>query len=149
MQLGEADADAYSGDVDVHSSQDPSVGNGIVAESNAVATASIDQSAEQSNENEASLSLPTPTVDGAETVNHLQFAEQEEGVLQANVNIQSGDSEEEGVEGALSSAEAYSGDVSVTKDQNLTAGLDGITAQSNAVATAELDQSVTQTNEDC
>ena len=50
-QQGEADATAYSGDVSVLNSEDPSHEDGIDAESKAFAKAEIDQEASQENSN--------------------------------------------------------------------------------------------------
>ena len=57
-QEGLSLATAESGYVEVRSFQDPSDGNGIIAESTATATAALSQTAGQSNSNSATVTLP-------------------------------------------------------------------------------------------
>ena len=92
-QFGLAVADADSGDVDVKSYQDPSLGNGITANSTAVAKAELNQDIDQSNENEASIVLPELSPEAAAPspntiVLPTEEVEQFEGVLQANLSLQ-------------------------------------------------------------
>ena len=123
IQDGEASAEAYSGDVQVQSFDKIKAGlEGIIAESNAVATADVDQSADQENTNDVTATAPAVI--------------QGQLVGQLNVNVQDGDVE----------AEAYSGDVEVQQSGALTSGADGITAESNAISTATLEQSADQDN---
>ena len=129
-QDGLAIATATSGTVDVRSFDDPATGNGITATSSAVAGASLDQTANQSNRNSASITLPPrPIVPNGILVESpgVEVAAQLEGVLQANVNEQE----------ALAVAAATSDAVTVEQSGALSAGLDGVTATSSAVAGAE------------
>ena len=140
-QDGTAIADATSSYVEVRSYEDPSQGNGITATSSAVAGANLDQTANQSNTNSASITLPAlPVVPDSSEFPRTGFeiAAQIEGVLQANVNEQEG----------LAVATATSDYVSVEQGGPLTAGGDGITATSSAVAGANLTQTANQGNSD-
>ena len=92
-QDGTAIADATSSYVEVRSYEDPSQGNGITATSSAVAGANLDQTANQSNTNTASITLPALAGRAGSTEfprTGLEIAAQVEGVLQANVNEQEG-----------------------------------------------------------
>ena len=122
-QDGEATADATSDSVEVLSEQDPSQGNGIDATSSAVATAALDQTANQTNDNTSTITLPS------ETVVTEEFAEQLQRVRQSNESEQDGDAV----------ATATSDFVSVEQSGALSAGGDGITATSSAVAVAGLE----------
>ncbi len=140
-QDGAAIAAASSGPVEVRSFDDPATGNGITATSSAVAAAGLTQSVSQSNSNSASITLPprpveTGASDGFET--GVEIAAQLEGVLQANVSEQE----------AVAVAAASSDDVLVEQGGALSAGLDGVTATSSAVATAGLTQTADQSNSD-
>ncbi len=140
-QDGAAIATAASSYVEVRSYEDPSQGDGITAVSSAVAGASLDQTADQSNSNSATITLPplpvVPT--GSEfPVIAPQIAAQVEGVLQANVNEQEG----------LAVAAATSDYVSVDQDGPLSAAGNGIIATSSAVAGASLTQTASQSNTD-
>ena len=142
-QFGLAEAEATSGDVSVTSfiPKDPTVGSGIIAESNAAASATLDQTVEQENTNSASITLPPLTVidpQDEQVLPDLEIAAQLEGVLQVNASLQAAEAD----------ATATSGNVSVDQSGSLSSGVDGIVAQSNAAASAELDQSATQTNSD-
>ena len=142
-QFGLAEAEATSGDVSVTSfiPKDPTVGSGIIAESNAAASATLDQTVEQENTNSASITLPPLTVidpQDEQVLPDLEIAAQLEGVLQVNASLQAAEAD----------ATATSGDVDVDQSGSLSSGVDGIVAQSNAAASAELDQSATQTNSD-
>ena len=66
-QDGAAIADATSSYVEVRSYEDPSEGNGITATSSAVAGANLDQTANQTNTNTASITLPAQPVVPAST----------------------------------------------------------------------------------
>ena len=68
----------------------------------------------------------------------VELAAQLEGVLQANLSLQA----------AAGIADADSGDVSVYQDGQLAAGLDGIDANSEAVAKADVEQEADQSNKD-
>ena len=142
-QFGLAEAEATSGDVSVTSfiPKDPTVGSGIIAESNAAASATLDQTVEQENTNSASITLPPLTVidpQDEQVLPDLEIAAQLEGVLQVNASLQAAEAD----------ATATSGNVYVDQSGSLSSGVDGIVAQSNAAASAELDQSATQTNSD-
>ena len=122
-QEGTAQAYAESGDVDVQSIDDLTAGgDGIDAESNAVATADFDQSADQENDNEL-------TASGS-------LVDQDQVVLQFNVSDQDGEAD----------AYASSGDVSVSQTGKLSSGGTGIIASSNAAAIATLEQTADQDN---
>ena len=97
-------------------------GDGIDAESNAVATADFDQSADQENDNEL-------TASGT-------LVDQDQVVLQFNVSDQDGEAD----------AYASSGDVSVSQTGKLSSGGTGIIASSNAAAIATLEQTADQDN---
>ena len=140
-QDGLAVADATSSYVEVRSYEDPSDGNGITATSTAVAGASLDQSTNQSNTNTAIITLPAQPVVPASSefpVTGLEIAAQVEGVLQLNVNEQEG----------LAVANATSDYVLVEQSGPLSAGGNGITATSSAVAGSNLSQSANQSNAD-
>jgi Autotransporter beta-domain len=150
LQLGAAYADATSSYVEVDSFEDPSGGNGITADSSAAAYATLNQSVDQSNSNNASITLPplpvVSTVPDGETGDaervvrffDPEFALQLEGVLQANASLQAGSA----------SASAYSDEVDVDQSGLLSAGGDALTAKSDAVAVANLSQTASQSNED-
>ena len=139
-QDGAAIAAATSSFVEVRSTEDPSVGNGIIATSSAVAGANLSQTADQTNTNSATTTLPPLQVVGNDVKVRvpLQVAAQLEGVLQANVNDQDG----------LAIATATSDYVLVEQGGPLSAGIDGVTATSSAVAGASLTQSADQSNTD-
>ncbi len=139
-QAGAAIAAATSGYVDVRSTDDPSQGNGITATSSAVAGASLSQTADQDNTNSATTTLPPFAVvpNNVLVLRPTQIGVQLEGVLQANVNDQDG----------AAIATATSDYVLVEQGGPLSAGLDGITATSSAVAGASLAQSADQSNSD-
>ena len=135
LQAGVADADAYSGDVYVN--QFGSIdagGDGISADSKAIAIADLDQKAEQDNENEMTAGGPAEGDDPAETVG---ISGQGQLVGQLNLNLQAG----------ASLAEAEFGDVTVYQDGALSSGDDSIDAESKAVAVAKLEQDADQDNE--
>ena len=145
VQEGFALAIAESGYVDVTSVKDPSDGNGIIAESDATATAALSQTATQTNSNSAHVTLPplllveeNDNVEIAAPAPIADFAQQTEEVLQINVNLQQG----------AAIAEATSDYVEVNQSGALSAGIDGITARSDATATAALAQTATQRNAD-
>ena len=125
LDSGTADAYAAAGDVVVNQSKDMIVGDdGIEAQSKAEAGALVEQDAGQSNSN---------SVDGAGT----GLAVQLQGALQVNANIQDGNA----------SAEAFSQDVEVNQVGAVTAGADGIRAESSAQAAAGVDQNADQSND--
>ena len=115
----------------MRSAQDPSYGDGINATSSAVATAPLSQYANQENENTSTITLPNQTV---ATIDEILDQDQE--VEQENINEQ---------EGAVI-ATASSSYVSVEQSGALSAGGDGINATSSAVAVAQLEQGVDQSN---
>ena len=111
--------------------------------STAVAKAELNQDIDQSNENEASIVLPELSPEAAAPspntiVLPTEEADQFEGVLQANLSLQA----------AAAFATAEFGDVDVEQGGQLTAGLDGIDASSEAIAKADLEQEAEQKNED-
>ena len=121
-QIGFANSEAYSDYVEVGQSGPLEAGGtGIIATSEAVALADLDQKVEQDNENEMSA---TPG------------GFQEQSVEQTNVNLQFG----------VANAEAYAGEVKVRNLED-PAHEDGIDAESKAVAVAKLEQNVDQDNE--
>ena len=127
-QLLIADSSATAGAVNVTSEGDTSAGLvGINAVSAALATAEIDNSVEQTNDNSVSGTA------AGELAPVVQLQE----VEQFNVNLQFGEAD----------AEATSGAVYVSQEGGLFTGGDGINAQSNAAASADLDQSSEQSNE--
>ena len=138
-QGGLATASATSDYVEVRS-EDPAAGDGITATSSAVAAATLTQTADQTNDNSATITLPPLQVvpdDDSKRPILFETAEQAELVLQTNVNQQ---------EGAVS-ADATSGSVTVENGFINVSG-DGVTATSSAVAVATLDQTATQANTD-
>ena len=147
-QRGLAVATAVSDDVTVTQSGYLEAGkNGIVAKSEAEATAPVVQTASQSNSN-----LATATFEGAQAditvaaegnanvdvtqVDELDLALQGQLVGQVNSSSQRG----------ASIATAIADDVTVSQSGYLTAGGDGITAVSSAEATAPVIQTATQAN---
>ena len=137
-QGGLVTADATSDYVEVRS-EDPAAGDGITATSSAVAAATLTQTADQTNDNSATITLPPLQVIPEDVKRPILFetAEQAELVLQTNINQQ---------EGAVS-ADATSGSVTVENGSINVSG-DGVTATSSAVAVATLDQTATQSNTD-
>ena len=133
VQAGEATADATSDYVEVRSAGDPATGDGINATSSAVATATLNQTANQTNENSSTITLPN-VPEGEEGT--------EESLNQSQVVEQENISEQEGSVGAT----ATSNYVSVEQGGALSAGGDGVTATSSAVAVAALNQTATQHN---
>ena len=122
-QEGAAIATASSDSVVVNSLYGVSAGgNGITATSAAVAVAALNQSAEQANANE----------EAATAINFKQGFD----ITQSNVNDQDG----------AAIATASSDDVTVDQIGLLSAGGNGITATSSAIAQAELEQTATQSN---
>ena len=137
LQAAEADATATSGDVTVEQTSELTAGlDGITAESNAVASAELDQSATQTNEDDKDIARAEGSTDGGVSFQPLTIDVQLAAVLQANASLQFG----------AADAEATSGEVDVTTLDKLTAGGDGIIAESNAVASADVDQSADQEN---
>ena len=132
VQAGEATADATSDYVEVRSAGDPATGDGINATSSAVATATLNQTADQTNENSSTITLPN-VPEGEEVTERLN---QSQEVGQENI------SEQEGSVGAT----ATSNYVSVEQGGALSAGGDGVTATSSAVAVADLNQTAKQHN---
>ena len=112
-------------------------GTGISAEFVAKAQADLEQSAEQENSNSQVVARPEFATIGL--VNgELEVEEQgQEDIDQSN------ESEQEG----WAVAEAYSEHVDVESDSTIDAGLDGIAAESKALAFADLDQTVDQEND--
>ena len=123
LQFAGADAEATSGAVYVTSAGElEAADHGINAQSNAAASADLDQSADQENNNEV-------TADGTLVL---------QGQLLGQVNLN--------VQGAVADADATSGPVTVEQDGVLNVGGDGITAESNAAASASLEQTADQDN---
>ena len=153
-QFAGAVADADSGDVTVNNNLNTKAGwlsaggDGIKAESKAVAKSELNQDVEQKNKNTNDVDtsgvltpFPRPyNCRGRDDLLALHvpdgLAVQLDLVGQANVNLQVG----------VAYSEAQSGDVKVNQSGSLTAGGDGIDADSKAVAIAELDQKAKQNN---
>ena len=137
-QEGASFAEATSDSVTVENGFINVSGDGVTATSSAVAVATLDQTANQSNTDTKTVNRaagPTPG-EGETTIQPFTQVAQEELVVQANVSEQDG----------LAEAEATSDSVFVKSDGELSAGGDGITATSSAVAVADLTQSLTQNN---
>ena len=138
-QIGFANAEAYSDYVEVGQSGSLAAGGtGIIATSEAVALADLDQKVEQDNENEVSGTgafQRQPGNSGNSGVEQVEEGEQA-GVEQDNINLQFG----------VANAEAYADEVKVRNLED-PSHEDGINAESKAVAVAKLDQNVDQDNE--
>ena len=142
LQAGVATAEAESGPVTVEQEGPLTAGlDGIDATSEAVAIADFEQEADQSNDDSKDITRTEQTdADGNPLEPPFQpgtIAAQGELVGQVNANVQLG----------LATADSDSGDVDVTSLDELTAGEDGINAESKAVAVADLDQKADQENE--
>ena len=98
--------------------------------------ATLEQKAEQDNENSAEADLVVPTRNFPSTEIEEASGIQEQIIDQINLNAQLG----------LAIADADSGDVEVRSSQDPSFG-DGINAESSAFAKAELDQDSDQDNE--
>ena len=122
-------------------SEDPSAGDGIIATSSAVAVATLTQTANQSNDNSATITLPPLQVVPVNTDQPIaiqrETAEQAELVIQANINEQEG----------AAIVDATSGSVTVDNGFINVSG-NGVTATSSAVAVATLTQTANQSNTD-
>ena len=146
VQAAAAVASADSGDVTVwqsgglHAGTGGVTGDGITAESKAVAVATLEQKAEQDNENSAEANLVAPSIPlliGSEdTLSLHAVGLQEQLVGQFNLNAQLG----------FALADADAGDVEVRSSQDPSFG-NGITAEFEAFAKAEIDQDIDQDNE--
>ena len=140
-QAGLAVATAESGDVSVEQAGPLSAGlDGITASSEAIAKTDLEQEAKQKNEDSKDITRPEEDGSGEDQVETFQpvtIAAQLEGVLQANANLQFG----------LAVASAQSGDVDVTSLGDISAGEDGIVAESKAVAITDFDQKARQKND--
>ncbi|NJO33938.1 MAG: hypothetical protein HC869_13155 [Rhodospirillales bacterium] len=129
-QEGYVYATAESSYVEVTQDQALSAGTGtgIEAESTAIAKAELEQNATQSNGN-AQLAI-------LELGEEIEVDQEQEEIDQENVSVQYGES----------IADATSDDVDVYQNGTLYAGIDGINAESTAVAIAEVDQEANQSN---
>ena len=124
LQHGLAISTSFADEVDVNQFGPLTAGgDGIVASSAAGALAVVDQSADQSNENNLD--------------NSGQKVPQGQLVGQFNISAQSG----------IAIAAAFSDDVKVKQNGDLQAGGDGINASSAAGASAAVKQDVDQSNE--
>ena len=137
-------ATAYSNEVQVWSYGNISAGgDGIDAESKAVAVAEVDQQADQDNTisqdvdvtvgDESSYDRTGPV---APCLGSEVCAKMPAEIGQDNFNTQSGEAE----------AQAYSDEVQVWSYGNISADGDGISAESNAVAVAKVEQAAEQQN---
>ena len=153
-QIIAALSDADLGDVSVSSEGDTTAGiNGVNALSTANAIAKVDSSVTQSNKN----SLTASTQGGLGTLN-LPVTINPGNNPHFNINIplpvpafiaQAQDVDQTNLNGQIliAASEAEFGDVHVSREGDTDAGLNGINAASAAVASAEVDSSVSQSNE--
>ena len=139
-QEGASIATSVASYVDVYSDEVSAGITGISAQSATTSTAGLSQSVGQSNENSATITLPPVAVVPIDqkTIIPVEIAAQVEGVLQVNLNDQDG----------VAVATSLSDYVNVQSGGELTSAGDGIFANSSAVSTASLNQTVTQSNKD-
>ena len=136
LQLGAAISIALSGSTTVTQEDTAKAkADGIVAQSGAKSIAALDQSATQTNTNGAAATLNTANITILDTTLAGSLGEQDQGIEQLNTNLQGG------AAFALSDADG----VDVYSDK-VSAGGVGITASSSANSSANLGQSVNQTN---